>query len=266
MKKNINKYFEVFSISLKEVMYYPQKLQGTLIIIPIRIFILLLIYRYAFDYIGRSINGINADIAIWSIAIYQILLFAQFRGIFNTINSEIRRGDLETQLNKPYNYLIYKFWEQLGKGFPNLLISLCTVFPLLFFLTGGVPSLTITGFIGGLFLIIGGTLVSAGLYILIVLPALWIDDAQPFFWIVDKAILILGGAFIPLALLPKAVQTFANITPFGAPMFATQMFNPNFNQIWFYLFLVQVVWVLILLFSIYVIFSKISQKLSINGG
>jgi ABC-type uncharacterized transport system permease subunit len=186
---SLRKYLGIYSIALKEVLYYPQKLQATLVIVPFRIFILLLIYSYAFSYIGRSINGINANIAVWSIAIYHILLYTQFRGIFRTINEDIRRGNLETQLNKPYGYLVYKFWEHLGKGLPNLIISFFAVIPLLYFLTGGLPAvLSATDFFGALCLVIGGTLVSAVLYILIVLPALWIDDAQPFYWIVDKAI------------------------------------------------------------------------------
>lgn len=113
---------------------------------------------------------------------------------------------------------------------------------------------------------LGGTLVSAMLYILIVLPALWIDDAQPLYWLVDKAILIFGGAYIPIALLPKSFQNFANLTPFGAPMFATQMFYPDFSERWFLLFAVQLFWIIVLLFSISIVFSKAQFKLSVNGG
>ena len=155
LSASLQKYLGVYSIALKEVLYYPQKLQATLVIVPFRIFVLLMIYSYAFSYIGKSINGINANIAIWSIAIYHILLYTQFRGIFRTINEDIRRGNLETQLNKPYGYLVYKFWEHLGKGLPNLLISFFAVIPLLYFLTGGLPStLSVTDYFGAFCLII----------------------------------------------------------------------------------------------------------------
>lgn len=264
--KNLIKYIGIYYLSLKEVISFPQKLQATLIIVPFRVLILLAVYSYAFQYVGKSINGINAHIAIWSISIYHILLFMQFRGIFRTITDEIKRGNLETHLNKPYDYLIYKFWEHLGKGSPNLIISFITVVPLLFLLTGGFPNISLSNLFGALLLIIGGTLVSAGLYILIALPALWIDDAQPFFWIVDKAILILGGAYIPLALLPQGFQTFANLTPFGAPMFATQMFNPDFADKWFFLLSTQILWIVILFLAISFVYNKAQMRLSINGG
>lgn len=267
LKKDFKKYWGIYLISLKEMLYYPQKLRTTAIIVPFRILIMLLIYRYAFNYLGKSINGINADVAIWSISIYHILLFTQFRGIFATINNDVRRGNLETQINKPYDYLVYKFWEHLGKGLPNLIISLITVIPLLYILTGGLPAqLSLTSVYGALSLAIGGTLVSAGLYILIVLPALWIDDAQPLFWLVDKAIMVFGGAYIPIALLPKSFQTFINLTPFGAPMFVTQMFNPNFPEVWFPLFAVQIFWLIILILAVSIVFNKAQFKLSINGG
>lgn len=265
--EKLDKYLSIAQISLKEILYYPQKLRVTLILVPFRILVLLLIYQYTFNYIGRSVNGINANIAIWSISVYHILLFVQFRGIFRTINDEIRKGSIETQINKPYNFLIYKFWEHLGKGLPNLVISLFTVIPMLYLLTGfPTLNLSLLDVYAAMFLIIGGTLVSAALYILIVLPALWIDDATPIFWIVDKSILILGGAFIPLALLPQSFQTFANLTPFGAPMFATQMFYPDFSSRWPLLIAVQAFWATVLFALVSIVYSKAQQKLSVNGG
>lgn len=267
LSKALAKYLGVYTVSLKEALYYPQKIRTTAIIVPFRIFVMLLIYRYAFNYLGRPVNGITANTAIWSISIYHILLFTQFRGIFTTINNEVRMGSLETQITKPYGYLIYKFWEHLGKGLPNLIVSLVTVIPLLVVLTGGLPtSLSVVSTIGAFCLIIGGILVSALIYILVVLPAFWIDDAQPLFWLVDKSIMVLGGAYIPLALLPKTFQSIANLTPFGAPMFATQMFNPNFPEIWLSLFGIQVLWIIVLLGTISLVFSKAQLKMSVNGG
>ncbi len=263
----IAKYLKVYLVSVKEVLFYPQKMQATVLLIPIRVLVFLFIYDYAFKYIGRPINGINAQIAVWGIAIYQVLLFAQFRGIFRTISEEIKNGSLETQLNKPYEYLFYKFWEHLGKGSPNFLVSLAVVLPFLLLFVGGVPdTFRLTNLIGFLFLVLGGTLVSAALYILIIMPAFWIEDAQPLFWITDKLILVLGGAFVPLALLPQSFQTFANLTPFGAPMFATQMFYPTFAERWGLLFLLQLFWIAILSLAILVVFSKAKLKMSINGG
>jgi ABC-type uncharacterized transport system permease subunit len=98
------------------------------------------------------------------------------------------------------------------------------------------------------------------------LPVLWIDDAAPFYWIIDKSILIFGGSYVPLALLPKTFQTFANLTPFGAPMFATQMFYPNFSEQWLSLFAVQIFWIGVLFLVISFVFSRAQLKLSINGG
>lgn len=265
--QRFEKYGEIYLTSLREILYYPQKLRATLIIVPFRIIVMLIIYTYAFNYIGKSINGINANIAVWSIAIYHILLFTQFRNVFRVINEDVRRGNLDTQLNKPYNYLLYKFWEHLGKCLPNFILSILTVVPLLYILTGGPQaSFTPATILGALLLMIGGTLVSAVLYIFISLPTLWVDDATPFFWIVDKAILIFGGAYIPLALLPNSFQTFATLTPFGAPMFATQMFYPNFSATWPSLFVVQLFWTVLLLFVISLVFAKARLKLSVNGG
>jgi len=263
----MSKYLYAYFLSVKEALYYPKKLQTSAIIVPFRILMMLVIYTYAFHYIGRSVNGIDVAIAVWSIAIYHLLLYMQFRGVFRTIDEEVRKGTFELQLNKPYHYLAYKFWEQFGKGLLNFVMSAVVAVPILLLFTHGFPSTTSTPrFLYALILAAGGTMVSAGLYILIALPSLWINDARPFFWVVDKAILIFGGAYIPLALLPSSFQTFASLTPFGAPMFATQMFNPGFLSSWPMLLIVQLFWVAVFFVLIRIVFSKAQKRLSINGG
>jgi ABC-2 type transport system permease protein len=228
---------------------------------------MLVIYRYAFAYVGGPINGVNAEIAVWSILVYHVLMYTQFRGIFTTINDEIKRGSLETQLNKPYGYLHFKLFEHFGKGLPNLIILSATIVPLLYVLTGGIPTtLDFQSILAAALLVVGGTMVSGALYVLTVLPALWIDDAQPAFWIVDKSIMLFGGGYFPMALLPGAFQTFANSTPFGAPMFATQMFLSDFTERWVFLLGVQVFWIAVLFAAVSVIFARAQHKLSINGG
>ncbi|MEK7570943.1 MAG: hypothetical protein AAB553_01600 [Patescibacteria group bacterium] len=260
-------YGGIFLVAVRELLVYPQQLLTTALLVPTRLVVLLLIYSYAFSYRGEAVNGITASVAIWSIVVYQILLFTQFRGIFRTISAEIKQGILEVHLNKPYQYLLYKFWEQLGKGLPIFLVSLLTAVPILLLLTGGPQvSLNTSMIVGGILLMFGGTLVSACLYILISLPALWIDDAEPFFWIVDKAVMILGGAYIPIALLPDNVQFFASVSPFGAPMFATQMFNPSFSSQWVALLTVQAFWISFFLLMIILVFHKAQKSLSVNGG
>lgn len=261
------KYSSVFLVSVREALYFPQKLQTTLVLVPFRVIVLLFVYNYAFDYLGGTVNGVDAHIAIWSIAVYHILLFAQFRNLFRTINQEVRLGNFETQLNKPHNYLLYKIWEQFGRGVLSFLVSFIIVVPLLYLATGGMPQVFDTSrAIGAIALAIGGTMVSAALYIVTSLPVFWVDDADPFYWIVDKAILILGGAYIPLALLPSGFQTFATITPFGAPMFATQMFAGDFIERWPLLLTVQAFWLLVLAVVAAFMFNRAQQRLSVNGG
>ncbi len=260
-------YGKVFTLSLKESLYYPNRLLASVCIAAFRVVMMLLIYSYVFRYIGRTVNGIDAATAIWSIAIYHLLLYAQFRAVFKIINDEVRRGELEVQLNKPYAYLFYKFWEQLGRGIPNFIVVAAVVVPLLLAFLGGAPeAFSVLRFFAGVLLAVGGTIVSAALYMLIALPALWIDDAQPIYWIADKAVLILGGSYVPLALLPGVFHTLANFTPFGAPMFATQMFNPDFSSRWWQLALLQGFWIAVLGGAAIFLFEKARKKLSVNGG
>lgn len=260
-------YRAVYWAALRGYLYYPKLLQASVLIMCFRMVMMFLVYGYAFRYIGTTMNGIDAVTAVWSIGVYFLLLHSQFRGVAETVNKEIRDGQLETQINKPYSYLAYKFWEHWGKSSLNLFVVLLAGIPLLLLLTGGLPvHFSIGRLIAAAFLVLGGTLVSAAIYLLVAIPALWIDDAAPFFLIVDKTVLVLGGAYVPIALLPGAFQAVAIFAPFGAPMFATQMFNPDFFSRLPLLILSQVFWIFVLGSTLYLLFERARKKLSINGG
>jgi len=266
VRQHIAKYTAITAVTLKETLYHRNKLISTVFISTFRLIMLALIYKYAYAYLGTTINGIDQTTAVWSIAIYHILLFTQFRSIFRTIKSEHQKGSLEVQLNKPYNYLVYKCFEQLGKGIPNLVINLVISIPILIVLVGPPPALTPLLAVSALLLTICGTLVSAAIYACISLTNLWIEDAEPVFWIVDKAVLILGGAYIPIALFPPRAQTAAHFSPFGAPMFATKIFNPNFAYEWPSLLLMQVVWIVVFILLTHTYYKATQKVLAINGG
>jgi len=267
MLKILAKYWAAYTFSFREIVYYAKKLQVSFLMTPIRIIIMILLYQYAFSYVGKNVAGIDSTIAVWSIAIYHILLFTQFRGIFDVINTEIRNGVIEMQLIKPYSYILFKISSHLGKSALNFGINTLVALLILFIFTPGLPfTFDLSRFLGFLALAFSGTIVSAGLYVLIALASFWIDDADPLYWIVDKLILILGGSYIPVIMLPNWIKSFNFYSPFGSPMFATQVFNPNFWNDFPKFILNQLTWGIILFTLIFALLAKANRKISINGG
>ena len=239
MKRTIHtKYLAIAKTGFNETLYYPKRLITIMLVMPFRMLVVALIYQYAFSINGSSINNIDAHTAIWSISLYFLLLYVQFRALFSDINNEVKSGEIETRLNKPYNIFTYKFFYNLGKNIPIFIVALFAVIPILYYLTDGFPrSISQSDVIGFLILLTTGSILSGLMYFLMSLGSFWTEDAQPFFWLFDKGVMIFGGSYVPIAIMPEYFRNLSIYLPFGSPLYANRLFNPDFTNTWFYLFL-----------------------------
>ena len=261
------KYASLAKIALKDTLYYPNKALSEIFVAFIRVCVLLVLYSYAYQYFGKSVNGISLPVACWSIAIYFILLSVNARRIFREINDDIVSGKVETLVNKPIGYLAYKVSLQFGSNFLNGIITLlgaCLI--LVVFI--GVPVFVLTPLwiLEVILLTILGLTLAYLIYIVVALAAFWLNNATPLYWITDKSILILGGSYIPVALFPDIIKTIARFSPFGASMFSTYIFYPNFVSDAPKLLAIQIGWILVAFFLVKVIYGAAERKLTVNGG
>ncbi len=263
----MSKYATVAGTGLRETLFFPKRLITIMLVMPSRMLIVALIYKYAFSINGGPINNIDANTAIRSISIYFLLLYVQFRAIFSDINMEVKTGDIEVRINKPYNIFLYKFFYNLGKNIPVFLVALLAVIPLQYFLTGGFSrQLQILDLLGFVLLFTVGSILSGLMYFLMSLGSFWTEDAQPFFWLFDKGVMIFGGSYVPVAIMPETFRNLANYLPFGAPILANRLFNPEFSTDWASLFTIQLLWLLFFTIFTSIVLNKALTKVSVNGG
>lgn len=116
------------------------------------------------------------------------------------------------------------------------------------------------------FIFLGGVILSLILYGIVGPLAFWIEDINPVFWIVDKAVMILGGSYLPVALFPLIMYKIALYSPFGASQFLTHSVYESWQGNWYKLFSIQFFWILILGFTLYLLFKGARKKVSVNGG
>ena len=114
--------------------------------------------------------------------------------------------------------------------------------------------------------ILFGAILSLLLYTLVGLLAFWIEDTNPVFWIVDKAVMILGGSYLPVALFPKFMYKLALYSPFGASQFITHTVYDTWQTNWYILIGIQIFWSLVIGSIVYILFAKARRKVSVNGG
>jgi ABC-2 type transport system permease protein len=120
--------------------------------------------------------------------------------------------------------------------------------------------------VGLIILFISGLVLSVIFYLLVGLTAIWLEDAEPVYWIVSKSIMLFGGAYLPIALFPPAAKLVAYYTPFGLTTAATRAFNIGFAEGWIKIFIMILIWIFILGILLFILQRAADKKLSINGG
>ncbi|MEN9389949.1 MAG: hypothetical protein RLZZ283_49, partial [Candidatus Parcubacteria bacterium] len=255
-----------FRMALLDALQYPARTIASVSTAGIRMLFIFTIYTYAYSYVGERIEMTLAA-ALASLATYQVMNALSFRKVFYRILRDIQRGDLEVALIKPYSYIGRLIVEHVGYVSANIVPSIfVALFAVYIFADMSSLSFGVQDAVWWVVLAVLGTAISGCMFVAASLPALWINDSEPFVFIIDKTVMLLGGAFLPVALMPSWFATVALYSPFGAAMFATYAFNANFLTQAPYLALAQLCWVLALTFFAWWLFSVGVRKIAVNGG
>ena len=255
-------YKKFLILNFREAVMSRPKLLFSGLFVSLRIGVLLVAYSYACRYTGKT-NIINAT--VWSMAVYHVLLSFHIRGVCQTIQNEMRNGSLETTLVRPLNYPLWKAMEQLGINLPPALIALC-ILPLWLTHIVAIPSLSWVGWLGLALLSGGGVIASAMLILSVGLLAAWMEDVVSVYWMVDKSVMVLGGSYLPVFLMPTWMQNLASWSPMGAPMLATQAFRTDFLARLPFLLISQAIWISLGFCFLAWLNTQMRRKISIHGG
>jgi ABC-type uncharacterized transport system permease subunit len=101
---------------------------------------------------------------------------------------------------------------------------------------------------------------------LVGLLSFWVEDINPVFWVVDKAVMILGGSYLPVALFPGLMYKIAVYSPFGASQFVSHASASAWFSEWPLLVGVQFFWIALFAVAVITVFNLARKKVSVNGG
>lgn len=224
------------------------------------------IFQIAFGNNG-SIHRLTFAAAIWSLAMYSLWWGIGIRNIYNDIANTIKDGSIETRIVRPQHFLAYVVALRLGRQVNFFALQIIVNGVLLLWLVGLPPvDPTLAWFASVAALFVGGMMIALFMYICIGLTTFWLNDSMPVMWIIDKSTMILGGSFVPVALLPSSVRLFAEWSPFGAIMSFAQGFAPDFSERFWSLLLSQGIWVFVLGALCVTLWTQGRKKIAINGG
>jgi ABC-2 type transport system permease protein len=110
------------------------------------------------------------------------------------------------------------------------------------------------------------SILSLLVYSVVGLLSFWIEDIKPLYWIVDKAVMILGGSYLPVALFPPLMYKIAVWSPFGASQFITHIVYETWKVDYIKMLGIQAFWIVVLSFIVVYMFGRAYKKVSVNGG
>ncbi|MFH1838369.1 MAG: ABC-2 family transporter protein [Candidatus Kuenenbacteria bacterium] len=265
--KEIRLATKIIKTLIKDCVQYPNRLIVDTIAIIARCGILLILYWYVFKLRNGIINDTTFLFVAWSIFFYFSFSILRLRDISREIMKDVQTGNIETLFSKPISYLLYRMWWQIGSGIYSFVVITILATIVLFFIIGLPSTMTIGIFIPTLILtFICGVILSLFLYTIVGLLSFWIEDITPIYWIVDKAVMILGGSYLPVALFPDFMFKIALWSPFGASQFVTHTVYKTWQTNWYQLIGIQLFWIILLGLIIYFMFKKAKKKVSVNGG
>lgn len=248
-------------------MQYPGRLIADTFALVARCGVLLILYWYVFNLKGGVVNGTPYILIAWSMFFYFAFSTLRLRDISKSIMQDVQSGNVEVLFNKPVSYLGYRVWWQIGSGLYPFLVATILGSIALALIVGVPQTMTLSIFLPTVFLVfIGASILSLILYSIVGLLAFWIEEVNPVFWMVDKAVMILGGSYLPIALFPPFMYKLALYSPFGASQFVTHTVYESWQSEWIMLIGIQGFWILVLALVVYIMFEKAKQKVSVNGG
>ncbi len=271
MLAKISKYHYVFKTSIMDAMVYIVDFFGRSGFFAFIMGVYLLLWKSIYS--GNSaatgqntIEGFTITMMIWYLVMTEIVTLSD-TNYYEEVSSDIKTGNIAYLLNKPYHYITYSFFNNMGKILVRMLVNT---------IVGASVALIFVGPLVGVklyslpFVAIGllfGVFINFFINFSLALSAFWFEENAPFRWIFQKLVFTLGGMLLPLDLFPDWIRNisinlpFAYITYAPAKLFVDFSFE-NFGN----LMIGQGIYLIVSILICYLVYQKGVKRLNVNGG
>ena len=233
----------------------------------ILIFIFLNLWKYIYQDPNELINGYSMNQMIWYVIVTEILWMSLGgRKLCKKICNDVKSGNIAYNINKPYNYVEYALFNHMGLVIIRfILVGLLGLILGLLFLRM-FPELTLLEGLAVLFSCLLATIINIFLVISIGLISFFIEDANPFFWVYSKMILVVGTIF-PIEYFPQALQPIIKFSPIYVVSYGPAKLFVDFSFMnWVNITIAQFIYLGVAFLICHVIYYKGVKKLNVNGG
>jgi ABC-2 type transport system permease protein len=263
--KSFRKYWAIFQITLVNSLAYPGELFGrSLLIIPF-MWIFYQLWNVTFKASGTdTINSMTLYSTMWYLMMAETIELSRPM-LSRTISDNVKDGSIAYILNKPYSFILYQFSNSMGETIFRALMNAVMGGAVIWWLVGPPPGLL--GWSFAFIALLGTWILNFCISCLIGLAAFIVEDVNPFVWIYQKFIFILGGFLIPLDLYPGWLQVIAKALPFSALIYGpSKLFVAPTWALLGQVLLMQSIWILAIGTILVISYQRGVKYLTVNGG
>ena len=263
----MKKYMVIYRSVLMENLQYVMDIAMGFISYFIFIYVFIQLWGYIYESPQELIAGYTKEQMIWYVMITEMIWCGtRSSTVTRQVATDIRGGNIAYLMNKPYHYTFYVLTKYTGEWSVRLPMyaGLTIVTGLL--LVGRIPGFRTVTFWAVIPCIVLGITIHAVFKLCISLMSFWIEDSNPFQWLYDKLILVVGTIF-PIEIFPAALQPLFKLTPIYTVCYGPAKLMVDFSRAkYFEILLAQMLYLSAGFALMLVIYGKGGKKLYVNGG
>lgn len=263
----MKKYLFIYKTAIIDSLQYVFNIFTSFISYLLLVFIFINLWEYMYSNPDEVINGYTKAQMIWYVIITEILWMSlSGRAFCKSICDDVKGGNIAYNLNKPYSYILYSLFNHFGKRTIRFGCLLILGFSIGFLFLHQFPCLNVINLLLIFITMILAFIINSLFVIIIGLFSFVIEDANPFFWLYSKCILVLGTLF-PVEYFPTYIQPIITYSPIyvtsaGPAKLFVDFSYTNFMQV----LILQIGYVLIAYLLCSFCYRKGVLKLNVNGG
>ena len=263
----MRKYFYIYKTEIMTNLQYAFDMLIGFITYILMIFIFMNLWQYIYKDPNELINGYNQSQMIWYVIITEILWMSlEGRKLCKKISNDVKSGNIAYNINKPYNYVEYALSNHLGLVTIRMIMVTVLGLAFGFLFLHEFPTLSILQGLGIILTCVLATIINILLLISLGLLAFFVEDANPFYWLYSKFILVIGTIF-PIEFFPQAMQPFIRFSPIYVVSYGPAKLFVHFTESQFLEVLIsQIIYLGIAFLICHFIYKKGVRKLNVNGG
>ena len=263
----MRKYFNILKAELMTNIQYTLNIILGSIGFLLFVFTFYFIWQYIYSDPKELINGYSMSQMIWYLAITEIIFTStKSSRIVKEVSKDVKTGSIAYNINKPYSYVLYVLFKELGKTVFTLLLYFAIGLLVVFALTKNMPIINVYEILLVIISCIFAQIIVIFISIFIGLFSFYIEDSSPFYWMYSKFTILLGVIF-PIEFFPEVMQKILVFTPIYVTAYGPAKLFVDFSyDNFFSILLAQIIYVGVSYAMCMAVFTSSVKRLNVNGG